>query len=163
MSDTLSCLVERLAEGLFAGKLMVVVAESCTGGGIARAMTSLPGSSAWFERGLVTYSNDAKRELLDVSPGTLDKYGAVSVQTAIEMAEGALANSHAQLSVAVTGIAGPEGGSEQKPVGTVCFAWSRGKDDTTTTSTVFAGDREAIRDQAVLMAIQGLLDLIEKR
>lgn len=155
-------LVERLAGALLARGYRVAVAESCTGGGIAWAMTDLPGSSRWFERGFVTYSNDAKREMLGVSPVTIRESGAVSVETAIEMAEGALDHSHAQLSVAVTGVAGPGGGSEGKPVGTVCFAWSRGPGDTLTARTSFPGDRGAVREQAVLMAIQGLLELVER-
>ena len=154
MAGALAMLVERLAEALLAGGYRVAVAESCTGGGIARAMTDLPGSSRWFERGFVTYSNDAKREMLGVSPVTIREYGAVSVETAAEMAEGALGHSHAQLSVAVTGVAGPDGGSDEKPVGTVCFAWSLGPGHTLTARTLFPGDRGAVREQAVLMAIQ---------
>ena len=155
-------LVEKLAEELLAREMMVVVAESCTGGGIARVMTSLPGSSAWFERGFVTYSNESKQELLGVTKDLIANYGAVSNETATAMAEGALANSHAQISVAVTGIAGPDGGNEEKPVGTVCFAWSSMHTPTMSTTTVFSGDREAIREQAQLMAVQGLVEIVEK-
>jgi len=161
--NSLSYLLDQLSHRLIANKQMVAVAESCTGGGIAKAMTSLPGSSHWFERGFVTYSNAAKCELLGVKIETLDFYGAVSEQVAAEMAEGVLANSHAQASIAVTGIAGPDGGTDQKPVGTVCFAWSLGNNITVTTSNVFEGDREAIRDQAILMAIQGLVDNISNK
>ncbi len=155
-------LVERLGGMLLAHGMMVVAAESCTGGGIAEAMTRLPGSSRWFDRGFVTYSNEAKQELLGVSAKTLEVYGAVSEQTASEMAGGALNNSHAQISVAVTGIAGPDGGSAEKPVGTVCFAWGLRHQDTVTASIVFSGDRRLVRLQTVLMALQGLLDRIEK-
>ena len=158
--NTLSSLLELLRDRLLAHNLMLTVAESCTGGGIAKAITSLAGSSRWFDRGFVTYSNLAKTEMLGVPMATLDAYGAVSEQTATLMAEGALANSHAGISVAVTGIAGPEGGSDLKPVGTVCFAWSY-QHTTRTTTAQFAGDREAVREQAILMAIQGLLDLLE--
>ena len=160
-ATSLTYLLERLAERLLANNMLVVTAESCTGGGIAKAMTDLPGSSRWFERGYVTYSNASKQELLDVSTETLQLYGAVSEQAAIEMAEGALVGSHAQISVAVTGIAGPDGGTEHKPVGTVCFAWSRGAAATACASIIFSGDRVAVREQAILMAIQGLLDLVE--
>lgn len=153
-------LLERLSASLLSREMMVVVAESCTGGGIAKAMTDLPGSSHWFERGFVTYANVAKTEMLGVSTETLQTHGAVSEQTAIEMAEGALARSHAGISVAVTGIAGPDGGTDQKPVGTVCFAWSH--DRTTRSATAqFSGDRESIRAKSVMMAIQGLLDMLE--
>ena len=157
-----SYLLEQLAQQLLAREMMVVVAESCTGGGIAKAMTSLPGSSVWFERGYVTYSNVSKRELLDVSKQLIDTYGAVSIEVAIAMAEGALEKSHAQISVAVTGIAGPDGGTEDKPVGTVCFAWSALQSISISTSTVFSGNRETIRQQAVLMALQGLVEMVEK-
>ena len=154
-------MVERLAGLLLTRDMRVVVAESCTGGGIAQAMTNTPGSSQWFERGFVSYSNDSKKELLGVSEETLLNFGAVSEQTAGEMAAGALQNSHAQVSVAVTGIAGPDGGSNEKPVGLVCFGWSINNEPTKTASIVFQGDRSTIRQQAIRMAIQGLIDLVE--
>ena len=157
---TLTILVERLSNSLLMRNMMVTVAESCTGGAIAKAMTDLPGSSRWFERGFVTYSNSAKIEMLGVASTTLETCGAVSELTAIEMAEGALAHSHAGISVAVTGIAGPDGGSTQKPVGTVCFAWSHARTSRSATAQ-FAGDRETIRSKAVMMAIQGLLEMLE--
>ena len=162
MENSSSYLVKKIAEELVARDLKVVVAESCTGGGLAKTMTSISGSSRWFERGYVTYSNDSKKDLLRVLNETLEIYGAVSVETALEMAEGAINNSLAQVSVAVTGIAGPDGGTVDKPVGTVCFAWSMIDTNSVTTSTEFSGDREAIREQAILMAIQGLLNIIEK-
>jgi nicotinamide-nucleotide amidase len=162
MNSVETYLLQQLAQQLLARDIRVVVAESCTGGGIAHSMTSLPGSSAWFERGYVTYSNEAKKEILSVTNETLNKFGSVSIETAIAMAEGALGNSHAQISVAVTGIAGPDGGTEDKPVGTVCFAWGAEGSSTISTSTVFSGDRESIREQAILMALQGLQEIVEK-
>ncbi|MGK0296640.1 MAG: nicotinamide-nucleotide amidase [Gammaproteobacteria bacterium] len=162
MNSVETYLLQQLAQQLLARDIMVVVAESCTGGGIANAMTSLPGSSAWFERGYVAYSNEAKKENLSVTDETLIKFGAVSIETAIAMADGALVNSHAEVSVAVTGIAGPDGGTEDKPVGTVCFAWAAQGSSPISTSTVFSGDRESIREQAILMALQGLQELVEK-
>ena len=164
MNDTvINDLAEQLGKLLFDHELLLVTAESCTGGGLAEIITRIPGSSNWFERGFVTYSNAAKQELLGVSPGILDQFGAVSQETATAMAEGALASSHAQISVAITGIAGPDGGTEDKPVGTVCFAWLRACSDPVVTQTVFQGDRTKVRHQACLMAIQGLLDIIESR
>jgi nicotinamide-nucleotide amidase len=154
-------LAERLGNVLLTARRTLVIAESCTGGGIAWLVTSVPGSSQWFERGIVAYSNAAKQELLGVGHDLLAGYGAVSEQTAAAMAQGALRNSHADLSVAVTGIAGPDGGTETKPVGTVCFAWSRRNGATRTARTWFNGDRRQVREQAVLMAMQGLLDMLE--
>jgi nicotinamide-nucleotide amidase len=153
--------VRHLGEALLAHGMLVVTAESCTGGGIARRLTDVPGSSRWFERGFVTYSNDAKREDLGVPAAVLEHFGAVSEETAAAMAEGALTRSHGHVSVAVTGIAGPDGGSEDKPVGTVCFAWSTREGETRTARVVFEGDRAQVREQSELMAIQGLLDLLE--
>jgi len=156
-------LVRRLAELLLARGQFVVTAESCTGGGIARRLTAVPGSSHWFERGWVTYSNAAKREDLGVPEDILARCGAVSEETAAAMARGALDRSHGHVSVAVTGIAGPEGGSADKPVGTVCFAWSLRDGETRSTRVAFEGDRTAIREQSELMAIQGLVDMLESQ
>jgi len=139
--------------------LMLVTAESCTGGMIAARCTDLPGSSRWFERGLVTYSNAAKTELLGVATTTLDRHGAVSEQTAAEMARGALAASRADLAVAVTGVAGPDGGSEDKPVGTVWFGFALRGGTTRTERHVFDGDRAAVREATVERALAGLIDL----
>ena len=161
MHHEYSEMVERLAALLLARDLKVVVAESCTGGGIAQAMTDTSGSSRWFERGYVVYSNDSKKELLGVSEDTLRGFGAVSEQSAGEMAVGALHNSHAQISVAVTGVAGPDGGSDEKPAGLICFGWSMRSELTKTASLIFQGNRYVVRQQATRMAIQGLLDLIE--
>jgi len=140
---------------------MLVTAESCSGGGLAFLLTSIPGSSAWFERGFITYSNESKQELLGVPANLLFNYGAVSEQAAAAMATGAIVNSHAAVSVAITGIAGPDGATQDKPVGTVCLAWSIRNGETRTTRVVFDGDRQKIREQAILMALQGLLDLLE--
>ncbi|OGT84355.1 MAG: damage-inducible protein CinA [Gammaproteobacteria bacterium RIFCSPLOWO2_02_FULL_61_13] len=154
-------LATRLAELLLHSGLKLVSAESCTGGGLAHAVTAVPGSSRWFERGFVTYSNDSKRELLGVSAATLQDFGAVSEQTAVAMAVGALHQSHGDISVAITGIAGPDGGSADKPVGTVCLAWAQGSGATRSAQVLLPGDRDAIRDQSVALALQGLLDMVE--
>lgn len=131
-------------------------AESCTGGGIAAALTDVAGSSAWFDRGFVTYSNQAKQDMLGVSAETLAGFGAVSRETAVEMARGALARSAAQLSVAVTGIAGPGGGSPDKPVGTVWIAWAS-DEHIDTVCERFDGDRAGVRSATVDAALLGLL------
>lgn len=161
VESTAQVMAERLGQVLLAARQMLVTAESCTGGGIAHLITSIAGSSQWFERGFITYSNASKQELLGVGQELITTYGAVSEQTAVAMAQGALNNSRADISVAVTGIAGPDGGSEEKPVGTVCFAWGRRDDETRTARVVFEGDRQQVRERAVLMAIEGLLDMIE--
>ncbi len=140
-------------------RLLIATAESCTGGWAAQVITHTAGSSAWFERGFVTYANDAKVEMLGVRPETLEKHGAVSLETAAEMAVGALKNSNALISLAITGIAGPTGGSPGKPVGTVCFAWCMKDVAPETDRQHFDGDRESIRRQATLHALKGLLKL----
>jgi nicotinamide-nucleotide amidase len=150
-------LVKQVGKYLTAKKLLLVTAESCTGGMVAEIVTSVTGSSDWFERGFITYSNAAKQELLGVNPETLEKFGAVSIETACEMAEGALANSHAQVSLAITGIAGPGGGTAEKPVGTVCFAWAQIGNETKTKTKHFSGDRTAIRQQAAIFALSEIL------
>ncbi len=153
MTDSKSSqLVNKLAQRLLTSGINLVTAESCTGGGIAQACTSVSGSSQWFERGFVTYSNASKVELLNVQPSTLDQNGAVSSMTVIEMLKGALANSHAQLGLAVSGIAGPGGGSEEKPVGTVWFSWGT-SDKQMTSEQVFSGDRQQIQQQAIEFAL----------
>ncbi|NIR61027.1 MAG: nicotinamide-nucleotide amidohydrolase family protein [Gammaproteobacteria bacterium] len=136
--------------------LMVCTAESCTGGWIAKALTDVAGSSGWFERGFVTYSNEAKRELLGVRPRTLAAHGAVSEAVVREMAEGALAASRAQVAVAVSGVAGPEGGTPEKPVGTVCLAWARAGGATRVVTERYGGDREAVRRAAVIAGLDGI-------
>ena len=154
--------VNELAQRLLARELMLVTAESCTGGLIAAQCTDLPGSSRWFERGLVTYSNQAKIELLDVPEPLIHRHGAVSREVVEAMAAGALANTAgADLSVSVTGIAGPSGGSPDKPVGTVWFAWGLRERALQSAHYQFDGDRESIRARAVTQAISGLFDLLD--
>lgn len=140
--------------------LMLATAESCTGGWVGQAVTSVSGSATWFERGFVTYSEAAKCEMLGVAAQVLERHGAVSEPTARAMAEGALARSRAQVSIAVTGIAGPMGGSELKPVGTVWFAWAAQGRPTHAMRHRLDGDRTAIRRQSVAIALRGLLELL---
>jgi nicotinamide-nucleotide amidase len=141
-------------------RVVVATAESCTGGGVATAITRISGSAKWFDRAFVTYSNDAKREMLGVSQKSLKRFGAVSEQVAREMASGALARSPADIVVAITGIAGPTGGVPGKPVGTVWFAWA-GRDDIVQTRHFrFPGNRVAVRLASVYVALQGLGDLL---
>jgi len=154
-------LVERLAMALVRRQWTLVTAESCTGGGIAWRLTKLAGSSRWLEGGFVTYSNAMKQRLLGVSAELLEQQGAVSRACVEAMAQGALTNSPAQLSVAVSGIAGPGGGSDEKPVGTVWIAWARADGLGKSTMFTFDGNRQSIRDQAVEKAIAGLLPLLE--
>ncbi|HZQ63453.1 MAG TPA: CinA family protein [Casimicrobiaceae bacterium] len=150
--------VERIADALVARGAMLATAESCTGGMIAAALTSIAGSSRWFERGFVTYSDGAKTEMLGVAAHTIERHGAVSEATACEMARGAIAHSAADVALAVTGIAGPGGGSEAKPVGTVCIAWCRRGEAPVATTFHFPGDRESVRRASVVAALQGLLE-----
>jgi nicotinamide-nucleotide amidase len=152
-------LAQKVGEALKAQGLMLVTAESCTGGWAAMALTAIAGSSDWFERGYVVYSNAAKREELGVSEDTLTRHGAVSEETAREMAAGALKNGRGQVALAITGVAGPTGGSRDKPVGTVCFAWARGGKISSETRRL-DGDRESVRRQSVLHALQGVLELL---
>jgi len=159
-SDELNILAQEAGRALKKHGLMLATAESCTGGWAAQMITSVAGSSEWFERGFVSYTNLAKREMLGVKTTILSRYGAVSEQTARAMAEGALLNSHAQVAFAITGIAGPSGGTPEKPVGTVCFAWAGKKRDSNSAKHVFTGDRETVRRQAVAVALQGLLEYL---
>ncbi len=154
-------LAARLGSALKARGLMIATAESCTGGGIAEAITRIAGSSAWFDRGFVTYSNTAKIEMLGVRAETLEKFGAVSEQTATVMAHGALKHSHAQIAGSITGIAGPDGGTKEKPVGTVCFAWVGDKLSLSTTTKRFFGNREEIRQQATITMMAGLIERLK--
>ena len=135
---------------------MLVTAESCTGGWVAQAVTSIAGSSEWFERGYVTYSNAAKREALSVRKATLERHGAVSEPVAREMARGALRRSRGTIAVAITGIAGPGGGSPGKPVGMVCFAWAQGRKIRSETRR-YKGGRRNVRRQSVVHALRGVL------
>lgn len=154
-----SC-VEALAPILKQHARRLVTAESCTGGAIAAALTSLAGSSEWFERGLVTYSNAAKQDLLGVSAALLETHGAVSEEVVRAMALGALSRSPAHVSVAVSGVAGPGGGTPAKPVGTVCLAWADVDGRTISRTVRFSGDRQAVRAQATYAALRGLLEFL---
>lgn len=154
--DNKTELAEKLGAALKQKKLMLATAESCTGGGVAQAVTDIPGSSEWFDCGFVTYSNAAKTEMLAIPAALIAQHGAVSEEIAAAMSEAAVSNSNAEVAVSTTGIAGPGGAVPGKPVGTVCFGWTvRGK--THTERKVFAGDRQAVREQSVLHALQGLL------
>jgi nicotinamide-nucleotide amidase len=157
-SDILSTLATHAGRLLSEQGLMVATAESCTGGWVAAAMTAVPGSSGWFERGFVTYSNAAKQESLGVAAATLEREGAVSEAVAREMAQGALRHSHAHTAVAITGIAGPTGGSPGKPVGTVCIAWAGPASRIESVTHRFQGDRDEVRRQSVRSALQGLIE-----
>ncbi|MGK0673887.1 MAG: nicotinamide-nucleotide amidase [Halothiobacillaceae bacterium] len=155
-------LARRLGVMLAQQGMMMAAAESCTGGWLAKAVTDVAGSSGWFERGFVTYSNAAKQDMLGVRRETLEEHGAVSEATVRAMAEGALAKSRADVSVAISGIAGPGGATPTKPVGTVWMAWSWRRGETVTRHFLFAGDREAVRAQAVMAALEGLLAMCQK-
>jgi nicotinamide-nucleotide amidase len=167
MDSELVALSETIGTACRARGLTIATAESCTGGWAAQVITHTAGSSAWFDRGFVTYANAAKTDMLGVRMDTIEAHGAVSLQTAGEMAAGALAHSNAMISLAITGIAGPTGGSPDKPVGTVCFAWCFRTGDRIGTPScerrLFAGDREAIRRQAVVHALSGLLHVAMER
>lgn len=159
-SDPLGALSLRVGARLREQGALLVTAESCTGGWVSQAVTAIAGSSEWFERGFVVYSNAAKEELLGVRKATLQRFGAVSEETARELALGALARSRGTISVAVTGVAGPSGGSATKPVGYVCFAWAT-RDGAKSESRNFAGDREAVRRQSVARALEGVLEALD--
>ena len=153
---------EKVAARLKARGAMIVTAESCTGGWVAQALTAIAGSSAWFDRGFVTYSNEAKQEMLGVRAETLLTHGAVSEETAREMAQGALEHSRGSVALAITGIAGPGGGTAQKPVGTVCFAWATKGRAPQAETKHFSGDREAVRRQSVDYSLGGVLRLLDE-
>jgi nicotinamide-nucleotide amidase len=153
-------LARKLGARLKRGSETLATAESCTGGWAAQVVTSVAGSSAWFERGFVTYSNAAKQELLSVRAETLRAHGAVSEETAREMARGALERSQGTIAVSITGVAGPAGGTPDKPVGTVCFAWARDGEVRSETRR-FAGDRESIRRQSVILALEGVMRALD--
>ena len=158
---TLRVHAEAVAECLIARGQTMVAAESCTGGWIAKTLTDIAGSSAWFECGVVAYSYEAKEALLGVRPETLERHGAVSRETVLEMVSGALVHSGASLAVAVTGIAGPGGGTSDKPVGTVWIAWKRRGGYPKAECHHFEGDREAVRRQTVDAALRGLGTLLD--
>ena len=149
-------LARRVGERLSASGQRLATAESCTGGWVAQAITAIAGSSDWFDRGFITYSNEAKQEMLGVRADTLARHGAVSEDTAREMVQGALVRSKSTLALAVTGIAGPGGGSPQKPVGMVCFAWASRQSIRAETKH-FSGDRESVRRLSVIHALEGVL------
>jgi nicotinamide-nucleotide amidase len=140
---------------------MLVTAESCTGGWVAEAMTMVPGSSQWFERGFITYTDLAKRDMLGVQADTLERHGAVSEPTVREMVAGALANSPGDVALAVSGVAGPGGGSAAKPVGMVCLAWGLRGGDAVAVTRHFPGDREAVRRDSVIAALEGLIEMLQ--
>lgn len=150
-------LVRRIAAALAAKSARIAVAESCTGGWVAKCLTDQPGSSAWFGYGFVAYADLAKQEVLGVSEDTIAAHGAVSEDVAEQMATGARITSAAEIAVAITGIAGPDGGSADKPVGTVCFAWAGPGVQLISQRRLFSGDRDAIRRQAVIAALEGAL------
>jgi nicotinamide-nucleotide amidase len=158
----LDALAKRLGDVLHRQHQMLVTAESCTGGWVAKVLTDIPGSSAWFDRGFVTYTNQAKQDMLGVPAVVLENHGAVSEQTVQAMVRGGLNHSQADFSLAISGIAGPGGGTADKPVGLVCFGWAQKREAEAprvwSTHCLFSGDRDAVRRQAVATALQELLD-----
>lgn len=161
MNHSLYSLAETLGLQLLARNWQLALAESCTGGGIAHIVTDVAGSSAWFDRGFVTYSNRSKVELLGVTQDTLNRYGAVSHECALEMVSGALVRSHADLALAVTGIAGPGGGTVDKPVGTVFVAWQLRSQSSDCQQLHLHGDRASIRQQTTQYCLQQALQLLQ--
>lgn len=160
VDNELQQLAQEVGQALIAKKLMLSFAESCTGGLASVIITNIPGSSAWFDGGVVTYSNQAKQDLIGVSGESLRQYGAVSEQVASEMAIGLLKQGRADIVVSVTGIAGPDGGTSEKPVGTVCFAWASKNLPIKTQRSLFTGSRQEIRQQSVRAMLLGIKDLL---
>jgi nicotinamide-nucleotide amidase len=160
MDKQMEALARKVGERLAGLGLSMAVAESCTGGWICKAMTDIPGSSGCFDRGFITYSNEAKQEMLGVSEATLLAHGAVSEATVREMVQGALENSRASVAVAISGIAGPGGGTAEKPVGTVWLAWQRAGGEVRSRQERIDGDREQVRYRAVIIALEGILELL---
>ncbi|MDQ1314826.1 MAG: nicotinamide-nucleotide amidase [Pseudomonadota bacterium] len=158
--EELHQLAAALGDKLCARNWMLATAESCTGGWVGQLLTSLPGSSQWYERGFITYANAAKIEMLGVPAELLETQGAVSEETAAAMAAGALAHSHAQATLAISGIAGPSGGTPQKPVGLVCYGWALADGTVMSSTCRLDGDREEIRSRAVAAALRGLIELL---
>jgi len=154
-------LAEKVGLVLKAGGLMLATAESCTGGWVGEVVTAIPGSSHWYDRGFITYTNLAKQEMLGVSAETLAQFGAVSEQTVREMAVGALKNSRAQVSIAISGIAGPGGATPFKPVGTVCLAWGLEGVCVRSETRHFTGARQEVRAQAVQAVLTGILEILK--
>lgn len=163
MKDRLQMLSGMLGEALRVCDWRVATAESCTGGGVAAAITMTPGSSAWFEYGFVSYANNAKQALLGVRSATLQEHGAVSEAIVLEMVMGALTTAEADIAVAISGVAGPGGGSTDKPVGSVWFAWGLASGERVTALHRFSGDRLDVQRQAVECALEGLLGLLQKK
>ncbi len=157
--ETLEQLAGRVGAALKRNEMMLATAESCTGGWLGQAVTAIAGSSDWYERGFITYTYLSKREMLGVSAEALERHGAVSEPTVREMAQGALAHSHAHVAAAISGIAGPSGGSPGKPVGTVCFAWAMRGGPVVSATRQLEGDRESVRRQSVGIGLAGILDL----
>jgi nicotinamide-nucleotide amidase len=153
--------ISQVAELLKASEHMLAVAESCTGGWLAKVCTDLPGSSVWFDRGFVSYSNEAKHDMLGVSELTIQTHGAVSANTVEEMVSGALNHSQADWAIAISGVAGPGGGSEVNPVGLVWFAWMKKNQKPITIKKIFSGDREQVRQQSVEFALEELTKLLK--
>ena len=162
MTDTMTVLANQVGERLLARNWMLVTAESCTGGWVAASITAIAGSSAWFERGFVTYSNESKAEMLGIAPDLIERFGAVSEAVARAMATGALRHSRAQIALSITGVAGPGGGTPDKPVGLVCFGWAVGNLSQVVETKIFFGDREAVRRASVIHALQGVLAQLGK-
>jgi nicotinamide-nucleotide amidase len=159
--DALFQLAREVGLALKAKGLWLVTAESCTGGWAGEAVTAVPGSSQWYDRGFITYTNESKQEMLGVSAATLARCGAVSEEVAREMVAGALKNSRAQVALAISGVAGPGGGSPEKPVGTVCLAWGRRDGSIISEKRFFPGDRREIRRQSVEAALRGVLERLQ--
>lgn len=157
MTPEILNLASQIGAHLQAQGWLLTTAESCTGGLVSAAITEVAGSSAWFDRGFITYSNEAKVESLGVSPLTLHAHGAVSERTVVEMLAGALARSPAHIVVAISGIAGPGGGTPEKPVGTVCFGWQQRGEKAECITRHFEGDRSAVRWQATRLALEGII------
>ena len=154
MTPVITQLVLQVGEQFKSRGIKLVTAESCTGGGLAFSITSISGSSDWFDRGVVSYSNQSKEELLGVNRLTLETFGSVSAETAREMAEGALSRSHAQVSIALTGIAGPKGGTHNKPVGTVWIACAQTNASTQVVHHLISGERDIVREKSIEAALQ---------
>ncbi len=158
--DTLTDLCSALGIALKKQGVLLTLAEPCTGGMVSQAITDIAGSSAWFDCGFVTYSNASKQNMLGVSAKTLETFGAISEETASEMALGALKNSKAHIACSITGVAGPDGGTKEKPVGTVCFAWVGNNINPVSTTKKINGNRQEIRHQSALIALQALLTIL---
>jgi nicotinamide-nucleotide amidase len=153
--------ISQVAELLKVSEQMLAVSESCTGGWLAKVCTDLPGSSEWFDRGFVTYSNEAKHDMLGVSETTIESYGAVSANTVEEMVSGSLSHSRADWAIAISGVAGPGGGSEVNPVGSVWFAWMKKNQSPIVIKKIFSGDRDQVRRQSVEFALEELAKLLK--